>query len=117
MKLFTRYSRINLIVTTSVFVLSGLAYFFIIRFILIEQVDDDLQIEETEIRNSIDKYGKLPEGIEVRDQEIRSRPVAEVMERLFKMFNKNEEAGKKAEPYRRLVFTVKAKDQLYQVDV
>lgn len=70
MKLFTRYNRINLLATVVIFLLSGIAFYFLLRFILVSQVDDDLVIEQQEINNYIHKYNKLPEVIPVKDQNI-----------------------------------------------
>jgi len=49
MKLFTKYNRINLLTTIIIFLLSATAFYFVIRYILINQVDSDLKIEEREI--------------------------------------------------------------------
>ena len=47
MKLFTKYTRVNLLATIVIFLLSVVAFYFAIRFIVIDQVDSDLRIEET----------------------------------------------------------------------
>lgn len=70
MKLFTRYSRINLLATVIVFLLSGIAFYFLLRFVLIDQVDEDLKIEQHEIESYVNKYQRLPEIIPVKDQHI-----------------------------------------------
>ena len=53
MKLFTRYNRINLLTTIVIFLLSAAAFYFAIRYILINQVDNDLRIEEREIETYV----------------------------------------------------------------
>jgi len=70
MKLFTRYSRINLLATVIVFLLSGIAFYFLLQYVLIAQVDEDLRIEQHEIENYAGKYHRLPEIITVKDQHI-----------------------------------------------
>jgi signal transduction histidine kinase len=70
MKLFTRYNRINLLATVIIFLLSGISFYFLLRFILVGQVDEDLKIEQQEINNYVSKYDALPEVIPVKDQHI-----------------------------------------------
>jgi signal transduction histidine kinase len=42
----------------------------VIRYILIDQVDNDLRIEEREIETYVNEHGVLPEPIPVKDQQI-----------------------------------------------
>jgi signal transduction histidine kinase len=70
MNLFTRYFRINLLATLIIFVLASLAFFFLLRYVSIGQVDDDLKIEQREIETWVAKYNRPPEPISVKDQRI-----------------------------------------------
>jgi uncharacterized membrane protein len=49
MKLLTKYSRINLVSSVVIFLLASIAFYILLRFVLIDQVDEDLKIEEHEI--------------------------------------------------------------------
>lgn len=69
MKLLTRYNRINLISTVIIFLLASVAFALLLRFLVINQVDEDLRIEQNEITSYIQKYNRLPEVIKVRDQQ------------------------------------------------
>ena len=44
MKLFTRYNRINLLSTVIIFLLASGAFYFLLRYVLIAQVDEDLKL-------------------------------------------------------------------------
>src|SRR5664279_1848365 len=68
MKLFTRYFRINLLATVFIFLLASLAFFFLLRYVTIRQVDDDLRIEQREIESYLAKYKRPPEPVTVHDQ-------------------------------------------------
>ncbi len=68
MKLFTKYNRINLLSTVVIFLLASIAFSFLIRYIVISRIDDDLKIERNEILSYAGKYGVLPSIIEVHDQ-------------------------------------------------
>ena len=70
MKLFTKYTRVNLLATIVIFLLSVVAFYFAIRFIVIDQVDSDLRIEEREIETYVKEHNALPEPIPVKDQKI-----------------------------------------------
>ena len=74
MKLFTKYTRVNLLATIIIFLLSVVAFYFAIRFIVIDQVDNDLRIEEREIETYVKEHNALPEPIPVKDQKISYSP-------------------------------------------
>ncbi|HEX3081509.1 MAG TPA: HAMP domain-containing sensor histidine kinase [Puia sp.] len=68
MNLFTRYFRINLLATVVIFILASLAFYFLLWFVSIAQVDEDLKIEQREIETYVQKYNHPPEPISVKDQ-------------------------------------------------
>ncbi len=68
MKLFTKYNRINLIVTVIIFLLGSIAFSFLLRYVVIKQIDEDLKIEKNEIVTFIRQHNHLPEVIKVHDQ-------------------------------------------------
>ena len=70
MKLFTQYLRINLIATLFIFVLASLAFYFLLWYVTIRQVDEDLKIEQREIQSYISKYNRPPEPVNVKDQHV-----------------------------------------------
>src|SRR5882757_9355346 len=85
MKLFSTYNRINLLSTVVIFLLASSAYYFLLRYVLVDQVDENLKIEQREIESYVDKYQRLPEVIPVKDQEIRYAQVSQPREkRLFR---------------------------------
>ncbi|MEO6314100.1 MAG: HAMP domain-containing sensor histidine kinase [Chitinophagaceae bacterium] len=116
MKLFTKYNRINLLATIIVFVLSGIAYFFLLRFILINQVDEDLKIEQHEIENYVSKYRSLPEVIAVKDQQISYVAVNNGNERNV-FTNRHADRQRRRAFFRQLDFFIHVKKQWYQVSV
>src|SRR5438309_3844139 len=80
MKLLSKYNRINLVVIILIFLLSGLAFYFSLNYIVLDQVDDDLRIEQREIETIVKEHGHLPEAVPVRDQLIQfgltSQPIS-----------------------------------------
>lgn len=70
MKLFTRYFRVNLMATLLIFLLASIAFYYLLWYVMIRQVDEDLKIEQREIESYIIKYHRPPEPIVVKDQRI-----------------------------------------------
>ena len=63
MNLFTRYFRINLLATVIIFILASLAFYFLLWYVSIAQMDEDLKIEQREIETYVQKYNHPPEPI------------------------------------------------------
>jgi signal transduction histidine kinase len=80
MKLFSTYNKLNLAATVLIFVLASIAYYFLLRYVIISQLDENLNIEQDEIETFVSKYNRLPEIITVKDQTIsftsKEKPVA-----------------------------------------
>ncbi len=70
MKLFTRYNRINLLATVFIFLLASLVFYFFLRQVLVKQVDEDLEIEQTEIVAYANRYQRLPDITQQEDQKV-----------------------------------------------
>ena len=84
MRLLSRYNRVNIITTIVVLILSGLSYYFAIRYVLIGQLDDDLKVEEQEILDYVNKNGALPHPSSYKDQQVAyQEAVASPVKRKF----------------------------------
>ena len=117
MKLFTKYSRINVLATVVIFLIASTAFYFTLHFVLLNQIDKDLKIEEHEIESYVQEHHQLPETIPVKDQMIRYQPAHENISRYFTISFINENGDKEKEKFRQLVFGVKAGAQWYAVTV
>lgn len=117
MKLFTRYNRINLVATVIIFLLAGLAFYFLLKYVLIDQVDEDLKIEQHEIQTYAGKYQQLPEIIPVRDQRTSYTAVGTNggESQFTSMWLKDDE--KQPELFRQLIFYIDVNKQWYKVTV
>ena len=118
MKLFTKYNRINLLAIIVIFLLSVVAFYFAIRFILIDQVDDDLKIEQREIEGYVREHNTLPESISVKDQKI-SYVLSDTRlpKRKFETIAGNKIEAREKDPYRVLQFGVIANGNIYTATV
>ncbi|MCW3091507.1 MAG: hypothetical protein JWP81_2576 [Ferruginibacter sp.] len=59
MKLFTRYNRIVLLVMVFVFLLSSIVYYFLLNYILIQEVDEVLNHRKTRMERYALQTGHL----------------------------------------------------------
>ena len=118
MKLFTRYNRINLFATVIVFLLSGISFYFLLRYVLIDQVDEDLRIEQHEIENYAAKYHQLPEIIPVRDQHTSYTTIdKDGGKKTFSTIRLYERGRREKEIFRQLIFYIDVNGQWSQVMV
>ena len=118
MKLFTRYNRINLLSTVIIFLLASGAFYFLLKYVLISQVDEDLKIEQHEIEIYSGKYTKLPEALPVKDQKISFVPINSAKsKRTFSTVKGAEKGEREEEAFRQVVFSIKVNDQWYEITV
>lgn len=118
MKLFTKYNRINLLATVVIFLLASTAFYFLLRYVIIDQLDENLKIEQDEIENYTVKYHRLPEVIPVKDQQIMYIPAKQPQaRRIFKTVTAYDRVEKETGAFRRLYFTIPVNGAWYQVIV
>ena len=118
MKLFTRYNRINLFATVIIFLLSGISFYFLLRYVLIDQVDEDLRIEQHEIQNYARQYNRLPEIITVKDQHIAYTQVSHNDgSKTFHTLRIPDETGREQALFRQYIFYAAAGGKWWQVKV
>lgn len=119
MKLFTKYNRINLITTVIIFLLASLAFFFLLRFIIIDQVDEDLKIEKNEIETAVKTFHHLPAVIPVHDQYTTFTAVnSPAFEKeKFTTLRKHDEHDKEPIDVREIAFFINVSGQWYLATV
>ncbi|MCW3107867.1 MAG: sensor histidine kinase [Segetibacter sp.] len=71
MKLLTKYNRANIITAIIILLASSVTYYFIIRTILLQQLDKDLKVEEQEIYEYVKQNNALPNASAYKGQEIK----------------------------------------------
>lgn len=70
MKLLTKYNRTNILATIMVLLAGGFCYYFILHFVLLDQLDNDLKVEEQEIIDYVKANKALPDAANYKDQEV-----------------------------------------------
>lgn len=118
MKLFTKYNRVNITATILTFLVGSIAFYFVLQYVLIRQLDESLRAEQQEIVAYIDLYGKFPDIQNTKHQKITIEPAFAFMPKpktkSIPFYNKEEE---EQESIRQLSFTTQVGPQLYLVTV
>lgn len=118
MKLLAKYNRVNIPITIGILLISSVAYYFILHYVLVHQLDKDLTIEQEEIFHHIGETGSLPEASDYRDQRISFAPVKEVdFKSKFSTEDSFDKMEGEVETFRRLDFPVNVKGHLYLATV
>jgi signal transduction histidine kinase len=118
MKLFTKYSRINILATISIFLIASATYYFTLHYVLINQIDEDLKIEEREIVTYTREHNRLPESISVKDQMINYQAVnTPFSQRYFTTTKLKDAHEKNKENFRQLIFGIKTGTGWYKATV
>ncbi len=117
MKLLAKYNRINIPITIATLLISSIAYYFILHFVLLRQIDKDLRIEQEEIIHYVNEKGTLPEASNYKDQQIEFSPTQK------KHFNANFSTESKydekeeSQSFQKLEFFISADGKNYIVQV
>ena len=117
MKLLSKYNRINIAVTVSVFLLGSIFFFFVLRYILLNQLDETLMSERQEIVNYVAAHNHLPEIVNTPQQwtyyETTTKPIKESY---FKSdIHTSDDFDK--ELVRKCIFPIKAGNTYYNITV
>ena len=117
MKLFSKYNRINLLFTLIIFIAASISFYFLLRYVLIKEVDESLEIEKEEIEIYASKYDTLHEALPVEDQLISYKVVAQPEKLHFITLHRYDSAENENEPIRQIIFPVQVKNIWYTVTV
>ena len=117
MKLITKYNRVNVIATIAVLLAASVCYYFIVRYVLIRQLDNTLKVEEAEILNYIKQNSRLPEPTDYRDQHTSFEIAGDSVTRKFSNIRLHEHRNRGSDAYRELDFPVRVNGKAYKASV
>ncbi len=114
MKLIAKYNRVNIPITIAILLISSIAYYFIVHFVLLRQVDKDLRIEQQEIVKHVNETGELPQSTNYKDQQIgfHETNLSHFREK-FSTENVYNDKEDEEETYRRIDFPVMVHGEYY----
>ena len=78
MKLLSKYNRIYLTASLIVFLITGIGYYFVVRYVLIDQLDDSLKVELNEIKDYVHLNNALPRQVNTNSQVIYFKPTGNI---------------------------------------
>ena len=118
MKLFTKYNRVNITATILTFVVGSSAFYFVLHYVLLRQLDESLRSEQQEILAYTNLYGKFPDIQNTKHQWINITPAYSLIPKAYSksipFYNKEEQEH---ESIRQLSFTTQVGPKLYLVTV
>lgn len=118
MKLLDKYNRISILVTILVIVVTGFVYYFTISYILTNQVDKDLAVEENEIFDYVKFNHRLPQVFKSADLKIHFQPIGQnTVPRKFKNTPYWDERDREEESGRELLSWVKVNETNYSITI
>ncbi len=117
MKLHAKYNRVTIISTLLILLIAAAGYYFLLRYVLIRQLDEALKVEEAEIYDYIKEYDKLPAPTVYKDQRISFELTSKPGQRSFRSLEAFNPDENEKESSRQLLFPVKINGQNYIVSV
>ncbi len=118
MKLFTKYNRVNILVTILTFLVGSVAFYFVLQYVLVRQLDQSLYVEQQEIVDYARLHNSLPDITDTKHQWIvykeTTATIIDPKPYSVPFYNKQEDEH---ESIRILHFTVSANGKLYAVTV
>ena len=116
MKLFSRYNRINITASIIVFVVGSVAFYFVLRAVLLKQLDASLHTEQTEIISYVQMHNKLPEVVNAYNQQITFSVTNELKPETiyYSEKGKDKDDNDEMEWMRKLAFDIKVADKNYR---
>jgi signal transduction histidine kinase len=118
MKLFTKYTRINLLVMVIVFLLSVVSTYLLTNYVLIRETDADLAGIRDRLIDYYTQFHQLPTGHVLDEEQVTYEPSDGQMKVSdFKLVTRYSQREKKMHNFRQVVFTLPAGDHVYKVTI
>jgi len=117
MKLQAQYNKISIASSILVLLIAGAGYYFLLQYVLKDQLDDTLRVEQVEIQDFIQTNHSLPPATTYKDQRIEFKRSDKVFPQSFRTLTLYNDDEKENELSRQLVFTVEVNGQYYVATV
>ncbi|AFD06170.1 sensor histidine kinase [Solitalea canadensis] len=118
MKLAQKYNRINIAVTILIFIAGSVSFYFILSYILLQQLDNTLTTEQQEIIQYAREHKYFPEVLQANDQSVvYSELQGPIAFSGFRSVKIDDPKNDKHEHRRELIFSINIAQKDYQVVV
>src|SRR5204862_685613 len=106
MKLQAQYNKISIASTILVLLIAGAGYYFLLQYVLKEQLDETLRVEQVEIEDFIQTNHLLPPATTYKDQRIEFKKADKALPQSFRTLMLYDREERENELSRQLDFTV-----------
>jgi signal transduction histidine kinase len=117
MKLQSQYNKISIASSIFVLLIAGAGYYFLLRYILEDQLDETLRVEQVEIQDFIKNKNALPPATTYKDQKIAFTKSDKIIPQSLKTLMLYNAAERESELSRQLNFSVEVNGQYYIASV
>ena len=117
MKLQAQYNKISIASTVLVLLIAGAGYYFLLQYVLKNQLDETLRVEQVEIQDFIQTNHSLPPATTYKDQRIEFKNTDKALPQNFRTLMVYDTVEKENELSRQLDFTVEVNGQYYIASV
>lgn len=116
MKLFSKYNRVSIAALMLIFIVGCGAFYIVLHYVLLQQLDDTLRTEQSEIIAYVKEHDQLPEVVNAYNQQISfTRVTAPVQKATFFSHKQTGADEFKPEWIRELAFGITAAGSHYRV--
>jgi signal transduction histidine kinase len=117
MKLFAKYSRVNLLTVVGVFLLSGFVFYYLVNYILIREMDADLAGIREKVVAYVSHYQSFPQGHPLDEEQISYLPAIneDSGKSIFTLVTLYSPREKKMHNFRQLEFPLQLNGNTYKV--
>jgi signal transduction histidine kinase len=117
MKLQAQYNKISIASSIIVLLIAGAGYYFLLHYVLEDQLDETLRVEQVEIQDFIRTNHSLPPATTYKDQRIEFNKTDKAFAQSFRTLMLYNTEEKENELSRQLVFAVEVNAQYYAASV
>jgi signal transduction histidine kinase len=117
MKLQAQYNKISVVSSVIVLLIAAIGYYFLLHYVLREQLDETLRVEQVEIQDFVVKNHSLPPATTYKDQKIEFLKVEKDFPQRFSTITLYDPEDKEDELSRELIFPVQVNGEYYAASV
>ncbi len=117
MKLQSQYNKISIVSSIFVLLIAGAGYYFLLQYVLKDQLDETLRVEQEEIQDFIQTRHSLPPATTYKDQRIEFKKTDKAFPQSFRTLTLYNTEEKESELSRQLVFPVDVNGEYYIASV
>ena len=117
MKLSEKYLRINLLVMLGIFLLASVAFYWLVKFVLIRELDADLDGVAAQFKEYVAQHGSFPQPYSLDEVHVSYSKETAPTEKTYSSITLYSNREKKMHNFRQLAFDMQLNGVMYKVVV